>query len=278
MPERSLRTNMGADRLDAVLWDMDGTLVDSEKLWTISLHDTARWLGGQLSPAARDAMVGVDMARTLVAHFDDLGLAADPVADGGGRAVDDGAHGRAVRGGPGVAAGRARSVAHGPRGRLAHGAGHQHRADPHGDGAGHHRARALLVRCAATRCRTASRTRSVPAGGGAARCGARASASRSRTRRPGRSRPSARARPCSSCPARWPVPHGSGARAAARSLVGLTRDDLRAATLDAHRSRAPALRWAAVQSRWRRWTRHRRRSPNDAPPSARDRSHLRRTT
>jgi len=56
---------------------MDGTLVDSEKLWTISLHDTARWLGGALSPAAREAVVGGDMPRTLATLFDDLGLPHD---------------------------------------------------------------------------------------------------------------------------------------------------------------------------------------------------------
>ena len=38
----------------AVLWDMDGTLVDSEKVWTVSLADTARALGGRLSAGARD--------------------------------------------------------------------------------------------------------------------------------------------------------------------------------------------------------------------------------
>jgi len=62
---------------DAVLCDMDGTLVDSEKLWTTSLHDTARWLGGALSPAAREAVVGGDMPRTLATLFDDLGLPHD---------------------------------------------------------------------------------------------------------------------------------------------------------------------------------------------------------
>jgi HAD superfamily hydrolase (TIGR01509 family) len=62
----------------AVLWDMDGTLVDSEKVWTVSLADTARWLGGELSAAAREAMVGSNMARTLVLMFDDLGLGQDP--------------------------------------------------------------------------------------------------------------------------------------------------------------------------------------------------------
>ncbi|HEX2265182.1 MAG TPA: hypothetical protein VHH14_02745, partial [Solirubrobacterales bacterium] len=62
----------------AVLWDMDGTLVDSEKVWTVSLADTARRLGGELSAAAREAMVGSNMARTLVLMFDDLGLDPDP--------------------------------------------------------------------------------------------------------------------------------------------------------------------------------------------------------
>ncbi len=62
----------------AVLWDMDGTLVDSEKVWTVSLADTARRLGGALSAEAREAMVGSNMARTLVLMFDDLGLDPDP--------------------------------------------------------------------------------------------------------------------------------------------------------------------------------------------------------
>ncbi|SHJ93858.1 haloacid dehalogenase superfamily, subfamily IA, variant 3 with third motif having DD or ED/haloacid dehalogenase superfamily, subfamily IA, variant 1 with third motif having Dx(3-4)D or Dx(3-4)E [Pseudonocardia thermophila] len=62
----------------AVLWDMDGTLVDSEKVWTISLQDTARKLGGELSAAAREAMVGSNMARTMDLLFADLGLPPDP--------------------------------------------------------------------------------------------------------------------------------------------------------------------------------------------------------
>ena len=61
----------------AVLWDMDGTLVDSEKVWTISLADTARWLGGRLSAEAREAMVGSNMARSLGLMFADLGLEPD---------------------------------------------------------------------------------------------------------------------------------------------------------------------------------------------------------
>jgi HAD superfamily hydrolase (TIGR01509 family) len=61
----------------AVLWDMDGTLVDSEKVWTISLADTARWLGGELSLEAREAMVGSNMARSLGLMFDDLGVERD---------------------------------------------------------------------------------------------------------------------------------------------------------------------------------------------------------
>lgn len=62
----------------AVLWDMDGTLIDSEKVWTVSLQDTARWLGGTMSGAAREAVVGSNMAATMVVLFDDLGLAVDP--------------------------------------------------------------------------------------------------------------------------------------------------------------------------------------------------------
>jgi len=62
----------------AVLWDMDGTLVDSEKVWTVSLADTARALGGRLSAGAREAIVGSNLPRTLGIMFDDLGLAPEP--------------------------------------------------------------------------------------------------------------------------------------------------------------------------------------------------------
>jgi HAD superfamily hydrolase (TIGR01509 family) len=64
--------------LGAVLWDMDGTLVDSEKLWDISLAELARHLGGELSVATREAMVGSSMWRTLDMMFDEVGLAHRP--------------------------------------------------------------------------------------------------------------------------------------------------------------------------------------------------------
>jgi HAD superfamily hydrolase (TIGR01509 family) len=62
----------------AVLWDMDGTLVDSEKVWTVSLAETARRLGGELSAAARADMVGSNMPRSLGIMFDDLGIPHEP--------------------------------------------------------------------------------------------------------------------------------------------------------------------------------------------------------
>ncbi|WP_024873724.1 HAD family hydrolase [Saccharomonospora piscinae] len=52
------------DGVAAVLWDMDGTLVDSEKLWDIALHEAVERLGGTLSPAQRATLVGSNMAVT----------------------------------------------------------------------------------------------------------------------------------------------------------------------------------------------------------------------
>lgn len=65
----------------AVLWDMDGTLVDSEKIWDIALDGLARRFGGELSHAARLAMVGTNMAVSIGVLFDDLGLVADRAAE-----------------------------------------------------------------------------------------------------------------------------------------------------------------------------------------------------
>lgn len=66
------------DGLAAVLWDMDGTLVDSEQIWSISLCDLARHLGGELSLPAREAMVGTNMSISVRLLFGDLGLDPDP--------------------------------------------------------------------------------------------------------------------------------------------------------------------------------------------------------
>lgn len=54
----------GGDGPAAVLWDMDGTLVDSEKLWDIVLSEGARRLGGELTTEQRTALVGSNMTST----------------------------------------------------------------------------------------------------------------------------------------------------------------------------------------------------------------------
>lgn len=58
----------------AVLWDMDGTLVDSEKLWDIPLFEITRELGGELSPETRAAMVGSNIPTTLDLIFTEVGV------------------------------------------------------------------------------------------------------------------------------------------------------------------------------------------------------------
>ena len=64
----------------AVLFDMDGTLIDSEKVWDVSLADLATGLGGALTPETRAAMIGSNMDRAMVMMFEDLGLPLDPEA------------------------------------------------------------------------------------------------------------------------------------------------------------------------------------------------------
>jgi HAD superfamily hydrolase (TIGR01509 family) len=58
----------------AVLFDMDGTLVDTEGTWGEALSALARELGGQVSPAARAATVGTSMATALGILYADLGV------------------------------------------------------------------------------------------------------------------------------------------------------------------------------------------------------------
>jgi HAD superfamily hydrolase (TIGR01509 family) len=61
----------------AVLWDLDGTLVDSEKLWDVSMHALYERLGGVLTPQVRAATVGGSTERVMRMVFADLGLQPD---------------------------------------------------------------------------------------------------------------------------------------------------------------------------------------------------------
>jgi HAD superfamily hydrolase (TIGR01509 family) len=57
--------NHGRVTLAAVLFDMDGTLVDTEKLWDIALNDLAASLGEVLPPDVRARIVGTSAAQTM---------------------------------------------------------------------------------------------------------------------------------------------------------------------------------------------------------------------
>jgi len=60
--------------LSAVLFDMDGTLVDTEKVWDVALRELAARYGGVLSDAGRIAMVGAAADRTMELLFADLDM------------------------------------------------------------------------------------------------------------------------------------------------------------------------------------------------------------
>lgn len=64
--------------MHAVLFDMDGTLVDTEKLWDVGLQELYRRHGGELSPTIRDATVGGSAEGVMRIVYADLGLPADP--------------------------------------------------------------------------------------------------------------------------------------------------------------------------------------------------------
>jgi HAD superfamily hydrolase (TIGR01509 family) len=58
-------------QLRAVLWDMDGTLVDSEKIWTVALVELMARLDSDLTDTIRTALIGSNMRRStliLLAH------------------------------------------------------------------------------------------------------------------------------------------------------------------------------------------------------------------
>jgi HAD superfamily hydrolase (TIGR01509 family) len=62
----------------AVLWDMDGTLVDSEKLWDVGIQELYRRHGRELSAAVRTATIGGSSDVVMRIVYADLGLEPDP--------------------------------------------------------------------------------------------------------------------------------------------------------------------------------------------------------
>ena len=65
--------------MKAVLFDMDGTLVYSEKLWDIAMRELYARHGGLLTPEVRESTVGGSSESVIRLVYADLGLEPDPV-------------------------------------------------------------------------------------------------------------------------------------------------------------------------------------------------------
>ena len=63
--------------LRAVLFDMDGTLVETEGYWGEAMAELAASLGGRMSAAARERTVGTSMRTSMRILHADLGLVRD---------------------------------------------------------------------------------------------------------------------------------------------------------------------------------------------------------
>lgn len=64
----------------AVLWDMDGTLLESENLWDVGMRELSEHLGGPLTEATRIATIGNSTPDALARVFDSLSLERTPEA------------------------------------------------------------------------------------------------------------------------------------------------------------------------------------------------------
>ncbi|SEM13343.1 haloacid dehalogenase superfamily, subfamily IA, variant 3 with third motif having DD or ED [Blastococcus sp. DSM 46786] len=62
------------NELAAVLFDMDGTLVQTEEYWGEAMFELAASLGGRMSPEARARTVGTSMRHSMQVLHADLGI------------------------------------------------------------------------------------------------------------------------------------------------------------------------------------------------------------
>lgn len=65
----------------ALLFDMDGLMVDSEPLWFDVEREFARARGGEFTPAMQHACIGRGLANTLRVMHDELGITVDLARD-----------------------------------------------------------------------------------------------------------------------------------------------------------------------------------------------------
>lgn len=65
--------------MKAVLFDMDGTLVDSEKLWDVAMQQLYTRFGAVMTPQVRESTVGGSAETVIRIVYTDLGLPPDPV-------------------------------------------------------------------------------------------------------------------------------------------------------------------------------------------------------
>jgi HAD superfamily hydrolase (TIGR01509 family) len=66
--------DFGRTPLRAVLFDMDGTLVQTEEHWARAMFALARRLGGEMSDEARVRTVGTSMRTSMAILYEDLGI------------------------------------------------------------------------------------------------------------------------------------------------------------------------------------------------------------
>ncbi|RDI19958.1 HAD superfamily hydrolase (TIGR01509 family) [Rhodococcus sp. AG1013] len=78
MFDRSGSVSVGT--LRAVLWDMDGTLLESENLWDIGVKELSLHLGGPMSEETRLATIGASSLNALTTVFASLDLDPHPEA------------------------------------------------------------------------------------------------------------------------------------------------------------------------------------------------------
>ena len=76
---------------------MDGTLLDSEKLWDVALRELSLRLGGPMTEATRHAVIGASSPIALATIFDALGLDRAPGGARRGQGLDVHPRRRSVR-------------------------------------------------------------------------------------------------------------------------------------------------------------------------------------